>query len=323
MLTAERMKELVGGSIITGRKVSDYDYSMIAGSTIDSTKYPTTFRLWTSGIKNQQDKSSCVAHACALLKETQEYYDSGDKHKFSVGWIYGFRDRTHYQGEGMILREALSTLLTYGAVHESTLPDNLDFKDIQTIIEERQDVCLEEAQNYKIKAYAGMGPTDANRINSIKSALYNDKSPVICNFNVYNSFCSDMGNDGIMPKPNIKTEYNYGGHAVAIIGWTTIGTTEYWVIQNSWGIDFGDNGYFYVPVGEENSYDFKEFWCSTDITNYNLTFSDIKGRWSEDYINKCIRAGLISGFEDGLFRPTDNITREQLCVILTKLMQKS
>lgn len=322
MLTMEQMRGLSGGAIISEPCAFDYDYTIIAGNVINNTDYPATFRLWTSGIKNQKNKNSCVAHACATLKETQEYYDTGDKHKFSVGWIYGHRDRTHYQGAGMIVREAFANLLTYGAVHESILPDNLEFKDIQTIIEERLNVCLEAAKDYKIKSYAGIGPNEMNRVNAIKSALYNEHSPVVANYIVYDSFY-DIDDTAIMPKPNKKSDMNYGGHAVALIGWTTIGNKEYWVIQNSWGEEFGDNGYFYVPIGEEADYGFVEFWCSVDVANYDLTFEDIGGRWSEKYINKCIRAGLISGFEDNTFRPTDNVTREQLCVILTKLLQKS
>lgn len=322
MLSVEKMKELTGGAIISEKSPLDYDYAVIAGSVLNNTNYPATFRLWTSGVKDQKNKNSCVAHACATLKETQEYYDSGDKIKFSVGWIYGHRDRTHYQGAGMIVREAFANLLTYGAVHESFLPDNLEFKDIQTIIEDRLEVCLEAAKDYKIESYAGIDPKMSNRVNAIKSALYNDHSPVVANYCVYDSFY-DIDDTAIMPKPNKKVDFNYGGHAVAIIGWTTIGDKEYWVIQNSWGEYFGDNGCFYAPVGEEDEYGFVEFWCSVDIANYNLKFNDIKGRWSEDYINKCVRAGLISGFEDGSFRPTDTVTREQLCVILTKLMQKS
>lgn len=322
MLTVEEMQKLTGGAIIGGKSPLDYDYSTLAKSKIESTEYPATFRLWSSGVKNQQDKGACVAHACATMKETQEYYDTGDKHKFSVGWIYGFREDYHWQGEGMFAMQAMWMLKNYGAVHATTLPDNLDYDDIQTIIADRKEVCLEEALQYRIKNYAGIDGDNPNRVNSIKSAIYNDHSPVVAIYNVYRSFYN-TAEDGIPPVPSKKTEINFGGHAVAIMGWTTIGDTEYWVIQNSWGESFGDSGYFYIPIGKELDYDFKEFWCATDITNYNLKFDDIEGRWSEDYINKCVRAGLISGYDDGTFGPTDPVTREQLCVILYKLMKKS
>lgn len=321
VLTIEQMQKLTGGALIRNKSPSDYDYPNIARSTINSTIYPTTFRLWTSGVKNQQDKGSCVAHACATMKETQEYYDTGDKHKFSVGWIYGFREDYHWQGEGMYIMQAMHMLKNYGAVLAKTLPDNLEYDDIQTIISDKKEECLIEGLKFKIKNYAGIDADNPNRASAIKSAIYNDKSPVVALFNVYRSF-NNTAEDGIPPIPRKETDINFGGHAVAIIGWTTIGKTEYWVIQNSWGENFGDNGYFYIPIGKELEYDFKEFWCTIDITNYPIVFEDIKGRWSEKYIKKCIKAGLISGYDNGKFMPTDYLTREQICVILTKLMDK-
>jgi major intracellular serine protease len=53
-------------------------------------------------------------------------------------------------------------------------------------------------------------------------------------------------------------------------------------------------------------------------------FSDVEeGRWSEKYIADCVQAGIISGFEDGTFRPTDTLTREQICTIISKLMTRN
>lgn len=40
-------------------------------------------------------------------------------------------------------------------------------------------------------------------------------------------------------------------------------------------------------------------------------FSDIASHWGADYIEKAAAAGVISGFEDGTFRPDDTVTYEQ------------
>ena len=289
-----------------------YQYSSIV--TQKTTDFPASFRLWTSGVKNQKNKNSCVAHALSTLKEIQEYYDSGDNKSFSIGWIYGYRLPEQYQGEGMYISEALSNLRHFGAVHKHYIPDNLEYSEITTIINDMKDVCLKEAVNYKIANYA-----QVNNLTEIKHAIYVDHSPVVVGSLLFESFYETDGS-GIVKCPNMSKEVNYGGHCMLITGWTTINNKEYYVVQNSWGEEFGDNGFCYIPVDEP--FPFCEKWTVLDIQNYNKNFNDIKGRWSEEYINKCVRSGLISGYEDGTFRPTNTITREEVCVLLSKLMDK-
>lgn len=49
-------------------------------------------------------------------------------------------------------------------------------------------------------------------------------------------------------------------------------------------------------------------------------FKDVEvGRWSEDAIRKCVEMGIVNGFEDGTFRPTDAVTREQICVLFANI----
>lgn len=41
-----------------------------------------------------------------------------------------------------------------------------------------------------------------------------------------------------------------GGHAVKIVGWGKEDDQEYWIIQNSWGASWGENGFFKIAFGE-------------------------------------------------------------------------
>jgi cathepsin B len=44
----------------------------------------------------------------------------------------------------------------------------------------------------------------------------------------------------------------YGGHAVVIVGWGETETEKYWIVRNSWGNSWGDEGYFKILRGENH-----------------------------------------------------------------------
>ncbi|KAA6392237.1 MAG: hypothetical protein EZS28_012237 [Streblomastix strix] len=48
-----------------------------------------------------------------------------------------------------------------------------------------------------------------------------------------------------------------GQHAVTIYGWGVQDSLEYWIVKNSWGSSFGDNGYFYIRAGK-GDFNFEE-----------------------------------------------------------------
>jgi C1A family cysteine protease len=67
--------------------------------------------------------------------------------------------------------------------------------------------------------------------------------PVIFGFTVYESFESEaVANTGRVPMPD-PSEDLLGGHAVLAIGYTS----EHVIVRNSWGGNWGDGGYFYMP----------------------------------------------------------------------------
>jgi hypothetical protein len=54
-----------------------------------------------------------------------------------------------------------------------------------------------------------------------------------------------------------------------------------------------------------------------------MQFTDVEEtRWSKAAIDRCVDEGLLVGFEDGSFRPTETVTREQFAVILTRILDK-
>jgi len=40
-----------------------------------------------------------------------------------------------------------------------------------------------------------------------------------------------------------------GAHAVLLVGWGRLNETDFWIVKNSWGADWGEDGYFKIQMG--------------------------------------------------------------------------
>ncbi len=64
----------------------------------------------------------------------------------------------------------------------------------------------------------------------------------------------------------------------------------------------------------------KENINKTDNTTQNKPFNDISNSWAKKYIVQLNERGIVTG-SGGRFRPNDYITREELCVLLSKALK--
>ena len=78
-----------------------------------------------------------------------------------------------------------------------------------------------------------------------------------------------------------------------------------WDERTGWGIPI-------LPLTDE---------LKVDIGGTEVVFKDVEqDRWSKEAIDFCVEKGLLIGFEDGTFRPTEFVTREQMAVILQRIL---
>ena len=79
---------------------------------------------------------------------------------------------------------------------------------------------------------------------SMKNSLINN-DPFVVGIAIYESFETyKVFKTGMVPMPT-STEKLLGGHAVVCVGFDDI--KQVWIMRNSWGINWGDRGYFYLP----------------------------------------------------------------------------
>jgi hypothetical protein len=76
--------------------------------------------------------------------------------------------------------------------------------------------------------------------------------PVSSGFEIYSDFYNWNGKDPEVYIWNGKDPLA-GGHAIEIVGWgNTKSSIPYWIVRNSWGVKWGNNGFFKILRGQNH-----------------------------------------------------------------------
>lgn len=206
---------------------------------------PPTVDLRTTGllpsVYDQGQLGSCTANAAGAAMEylaAKQGLPTVTPSRLFIYWNERYVEGTVSEDSGAQIRDAVKVLNKYGVCPENEWP-----YDISVFTEMPPQECYKDAAQSVALRYARIWRSDGRYI---KASLANGY-PVIVGFTVYDSFESRVGADGIMPMPDTRTESLLGGHAVLVVGYTTINSKEYWIVRNSWGSGWGDAGYFYMP----------------------------------------------------------------------------
>ncbi len=216
-------------------------------------------------VKNQQSYGTCWAFAsasvmegCALVRGYGEY----DLSEYQLA--YAMMHRLELEGdlaagEGPECKNASWLNGPYCAVFSSTLlrgwalrtEEEFPYSDIEQELPADGlsfDGCL-----YPDSCYAIL-PTDTA---AMKTFIKN-------NGGVYMNVCAASWTDpqygnietGAAYLPSFNSKYRYIDHFIAIVGWDDEYSRDNfvisppgdgaWIIKNSWGTEYGDNGYFYL-----------------------------------------------------------------------------
>lgn len=145
-------------------------------------------------------------------------------------------EHTWKEDAGAEIRDTMKSVKRWGYAPEELWPYYISKFAVPPVIP-----AYAKAWWYKTSDYLSV----AQCIVQLKSALARGY-PVAFGFTVYDSFISQaLAQTGIMRMPNIATERVLGGHAVLMVGYDD--AKKCWIVRNSWGPNWGDHGYFYMP----------------------------------------------------------------------------
>lgn len=196
------------------------------------------------GINDQGSTGSCVGWALADSVLRWHFVKSSRLPKnrlLSVRFIwmaskevdeFTNRPTTFIEEAGTSLKAALDVARKYGCVPDSDLPFATS-----KLSQEQESVFYSRASEFKIRAYYNLH--DGDRITNWKKWL-SSNGPVFTALNVDSTWYNALKTKG---KLDTYTNQRFGGHAIAIVGYTG----DRFIIRNSWGAaQWGDQGFGYA-----------------------------------------------------------------------------
>lgn len=225
-------------------------------------------------VENQGQTHSCVAHAVAGAYEYLAKKHLEEDYDVSRMFIYYnaryLDDQSTINDGGSYIRKAIEGLQEYGACSEEMYPfdlESINDEPYQEAYDEGAEFLIEETQLVE------------TNLSTWKHCLA-EGHPIIFAINLYKSF-DKQPKKGVIPQPSQRESSRgaHGAHAMLAVGYSDI--DEVFIIRNSWGDHWGDQGYCYIPYDylmnkEQNHGD---SWIIKQLANVEL---DTNEYWSDD-----------------------------------------
>ena len=205
-----------------------------------------------SPVEDQENIGSCSAHAGIGL---MEYYQKRTTGKFlNMSRLFLHKTSRNLMKQtgdvGVHLRSTMKALVLFGCP-----PENYWEYDVTKYDDEPSAFLYSFAKEFQSLNYIRLDKTSiqpSDLLNKVK-LLLKFNLPMMFGFTAYSSIYS--GNLGEIPYPS-SNEDSIGGHAVIAMGYDDNKMIQYQdgrqtkgaiKIRNSWGSDWGENGYGWLP----------------------------------------------------------------------------
>lgn len=219
---------------------------------------------------NQGSTGTCTAWSSAFhartisesVKLNRTNQKDTDQNTFSPSYIYNLI--REYEGceQGTYIHNAMEVLKNYGVPKYSFLQFNC--------LKEIDNIDHQNASPYKIKDYKILFSTESNnKILPVKKSL-SEKKPVVFGMYCPESFYNAKG--VWKPAPSDKSK-EHGGHAMVVAGYDDEKEGGSFLILNSWGKQWGNDGYMWVRYEDFNFFAVYGFEIIDEVSQPTVPFA--------------------------------------------------
>jgi C1A family cysteine protease len=212
-------------------------------------------RPWDSAVEDQGQLGSCVANAVTNAYELQQKKQDPTKFvdlsRLYVYYHARYIEKTVGEDYGVrYIKSALQGADRYGICTEQLWPYNIDAYNQQPSPDSYADACSRKVVSY----------TSVDTLNSMLENLTLHK-PIVIGMSVYKSFMNLTEEAATVAMPT-AVDLEVGGHAVLVVGYSVANQT--FLIKNSFGVDWGAQGYARLPFEYVEKYAFDKWIFDID-----------------------------------------------------------
>jgi hypothetical protein len=216
----------------------------------DSTKNPlpeaANLQKFAPSVGDQGHQGSCVAWSSAYAARTiEEAARSGtdpNSLRFSPAFLYNQIGLENC--DGSYIEKAMEFMTQSGSVPYNQFP----YSD-QDCSKQPDQQLLDQARQYKMRGFNRLTPGDRNNaldLHAIKENIAQG-APVVIGMQVGGSYMQPMlGKDLWTPTDEDRSLMGFGGHAQCVVGYDDRKYGGAFLLMNSWGPQWGNNGFAWV-----------------------------------------------------------------------------
>ena len=262
---------------------SEYPDVYIPSKNVNNNQNSVDLRQYLSkDIENQGEIGSCVTNAITSALEYISHRATGKFFQMSRLFLY-YNARAYNMQEGDLLKDSGCSILNalhcaqnIGVCLESNWP-----YDVSKMNEKPSATAFVEAEKYKVDQFQFV----KNNLNDMLSCL-DEGYPFVFGLKLTKSF-NQIG--GLVPIPEAGDSGlgKHSNHAMLCVGYNK--KEKFFIVRNSWGSEWGDGGYCYIPF---------DYMTSNDMMLGAFTIRSV-----DEKVNEIIKTNIwgddLGYFKDG------------------------